>query len=142
MQRPSHSGLDRNYTPFNFERKIMYKDNVIVDRREMLRVKLKSLAEESRIIRREELRTHGALRFDLRNHRAVQVRREARHTLLAYGFIRGLKYREMEPNAFTVPDWERVKKMLKAYGPLKMEAPEMPLKVMAPQTRTPRLATT
>lgn len=69
----------------------------IIDRREMLRVKLKSLAEEARIIRREELRAHGEIREELYRHRIDTVRAEARATHLAYGFIRGLTLEQMEP---------------------------------------------
>lgn len=100
----------------------------IIDRRELLRVKLKSLAEEARIIRREESRTHGALREELSWHRRGVVRNEARATHLAYGFIRGLTRDQMEPKReplipLTTPDlWERqrmekVNAMVKKYGP-------------------------
>lgn len=89
------------------------------DRREMLRVKLKSLAAEAKIIRAEEKRTHGLLRHELHSHRVREVRSEARHTHLAYGFIRGRTYAQMErsPLKGYPPDWERVRKMTKRYGP-------------------------
>ena len=70
----------------------------LVDRREMLRVKLKSLAAEARFIRREELRTHGPMREALHRHRVDTLRYEARATHLAYGLIRGLTIEQMEPN--------------------------------------------
>ena len=106
--------------------------NTIVDRREMLRVKLKSLAEEARIIRREEQRTHGALRAELHQHRIGVVRNESRATHLAYGFIRGLTREQMEPGwearvkqwrQYTTPFNEekalmaKVDAMVKKYGP-------------------------
>lgn len=69
----------------------------LVDRREMLRIKLKSLAEESRIIRKEEKRTFGPLRNELHNHRINVVRRAARETHIAYGLIRGLTLEQIEP---------------------------------------------
>ena len=94
----------------------------VIDRREMLRVKLKSLAEEARIIRREESRTRGQLREELRDHRIKVVRYEARATHLAYGFIRGLTIEQMEPKS-TMP-WHKyeplrskVEAMIKKYGP-------------------------
>ena len=102
------------------------KDRItLIDRREMLRVKLKSLAEEARIIRREEQRTHDLLRGELHQHRIGTVRSEARHTHLAYGFIRGRTYEQIEPKCDTPPDWERVRKMTKRYGPAPFIEPEV-----------------
>lgn len=90
---------------------------LLIDRREMLRVKLKSLAEEARIIRREERRAWGVLRDELHQHRVRQVRSEARHTHLAYGFLRGKTYQQIEPSgSYTLPDWNSVAAMLKKYG--------------------------
>lgn len=114
-----------------FERILsMYaKDRTTIqDRREMLRVKLKSLAEETRIIRREERRTHGALREELYLHRTRAVGVEARLTHLAYGFIRGRTYEQMEATTkspLTPASWERVRAMLKKYGPAGLFEPEV-----------------
>lgn len=95
----------------------MYDQNKnIVDRREMLRVKLKSLAEEARIIRREEQRTFGALREELHRHRVDKVRKVARDTHVAYGLIRGKAIDQIEPGRKSDPDWEAVEKMVKKYG--------------------------
>lgn len=101
--------------------------STIVDRREMLRVKLKSLAEEARIIRREENRSilvtygrdeagkrvvlkrlkNGALRHELRAHRTGVVRDAARAAHLAYGFIKGRTLEQMEPRRHPdVPSWQ------------------------------------
>jgi len=90
---------------------------VIVDRREQLRVKIKSLAEEAKIIRKEEGKTFGQLREELYLHRIGIVRNEARHAHLAYGFIRGRTYEQMEANAKSAPDWDHVKRLVKKYGP-------------------------
>lgn len=97
----------------------------IVDRREMLRVKLASLVAEAHIIRREEKRTpHGALRCELSQHRRSVVRDAARLTHLAYGFIRGRTWAQIERNPTTLPSWGEVRKMLKRYGPAGMAEPE------------------
>ncbi len=98
----------------------MYDQNkTIVDRREMLRVKLKSLAAEARIIRREEQRTHGALREELHRHRVDVVRKAARDTHVAYALIRGRTYEQIESKTHpdSSPDWDTVNKMVKKYGP-------------------------
>lgn len=95
----------------------MYQNDKIIDRREMLRVKLKSLAEEARIIRREERRTHGRLRDELHLHRIGVVREAARNTHIAYGLIKGRTLEQIEGNAKSAPDWDAIGKMLKKYGP-------------------------
>lgn len=88
----------------------------VVDRREQLRVKIKSLAEEARIIRMEEKRTHGVLRDELHLHRVGIVRNEARHAHLAYGFIRGRAHEQMEKNKPPF-DQKKVQYMVEKYGP-------------------------
>jgi|SRR6185369_8384312 len=97
------------------------KDKVaIVDRREMLRVKVKSLAEEARIIRREEQRSWGPLRNELHAHRVRALRQAARQAHLAYGLIRGRTIGQMENRRWIdLPsvDREAIIKMLKKYGP-------------------------
>lgn len=98
------------------------KDNRIIDRREMLRIKIKSLAEEARIIRKEEHRTHGALRNELHLHRVGVVRHEARHTHIAYGLLRGRTIEQIEPGAKVDPDMKKVEAMLKRYGRTAMTA--------------------
>lgn len=85
---------------------------VIRDRRRELRVKIKSLAQEARIIRAEERRCRESLSrtvghdeqraalasayTSLRMHRVIDVRRESRYSLLAYALIRGRKFRDVE----------------------------------------------
>lgn len=92
------------------------KDGTIIDRREMLKVKLKSLAAEARFIRKEELRSHGALREELYRHRIDVVRSEARHTHLAYGLIRGRTIGEIEGKSLRPYNKDRVDKMVLKYG--------------------------
>ena len=89
----------------------------ILDRREMLRVKIKSLAEEARIIRREERRSFGVLREELHRHRVLEVRRAARHAHLAYGLIRGRSVGDMEPFSYVEPDMDEITRLIKKYGP-------------------------
>ena len=65
-----------------------------------LKVKLKSLAEESRIIRNDERRLKAKRNFqklnELHDHRVHVVRPVARATHIAYGLLRGLGYRQIE----------------------------------------------
>lgn len=80
-----------------------------------LKIKIKTLAEESHMIRKEEFkvkRNYRAIKerqgledayhkevdvfWGLRHHRTGPVRAETRDSLLAYAFIRGQKYRTAE----------------------------------------------
>ena len=81
-----------------------------------LKVKIKSLAEEARIIRKEEQKVHGLAKYNLQQHRKTVVRSEARHTLLAYGFLRGRDYRAMEKTCRIPPQPSRVVRMVARYG--------------------------
>lgn len=102
---------------------MMSKEGKIVDRREMLRVKLKSLAAEAKIIRREESRQRcQQLRDELAVHRRTVVRDAARHTHLAYGIIRGRSIEQMEQTQRRLPNWQEVRRMLRLYGPKGLDA--------------------
>ena len=88
-----------------------------MDERTYLKVKIKSLAEEAKIIRLETKRAKNiSIKNGLAGHRRGIVRFEARHTHLAYGFLRGLECRQMEQKAFEAPDWAKVKRMIERYG--------------------------
>lgn len=90
------------------------------DRRTQLKVKIKYLAEEARIIKREEEKARdSALRDSLYRHRIDVVRDEARHSLLAYGLIRGREYAEMEGSTRKSPDFDRVEKLARRFGPVR-----------------------
>jgi hypothetical protein len=99
---------------------------IIVDRRELLRIKVKSLAAEARIIRAEEQKSSGQLRTEMHQHRTQDLRIEARASSLALGFIKGRSLEEMEVlRATFLPveklAWDRVMvkvdAMIKKYGP-------------------------
>lgn len=102
------------------------------DKRRLLKIKLKSLMEEVKIIRHEEDKLKPAIRKgsegaakmvnEMAHHRRWDLRRESRATLLAYGFIRGRSYDQIEPNAgYEPPGYVkqrvvRVAKMVHKYG--------------------------
>lgn len=87
------------------------------DRRLFLKVKIKSLVAESRIIRQEERRQNCPYtRTDLLEHRRGVVRFHSRINNLAYGFIRGRSYRQMERSTHTSPDWNKVWGLVKRFG--------------------------
>ena len=106
-----------------------------MDRKRLLKIKLKSLAVEAGIIRHEERKLGRAfswtcdpnnettpngdfnnLRNEMAEHRRGVVRSEARHTHLAYGFLRGRAYLHIEPGCQRQPDWARVEAMVRRYG--------------------------
>ena len=91
-----------------------------------LKVKICSLAEEQRIIRRlerrlkkrrqgrpaisqehPELDKRSTTFWGLRHHR-LGLRSVARHSNLAYGFLRGVPYEAMEAKCWDKPDLDRV----------------------------------
>jgi hypothetical protein len=91
-------------------------------RNAFLKVKVKSLAAEAKIIRFEEHKTKGDLRNMLHEHRVGPVRLEARATHIAYGYLRGLNYCQIEPNPCPLQPaqdkalWDKVRAMTKKYG--------------------------
>lgn len=106
---------------------------VVRDRRRELRVKIKSLAQEARIIRLEEQRCRdsmtraagrdeqvAALAFSfqsLRAHRVNDVRRESRYSLLAYAMIRGKALRQAEKKSdATKIDRQKLADLFRRFG--------------------------
>ena len=85
----------------------------IIDRREMLKVKIKSLTAEAQIIRHQERKLPGvsALRTELHNHRVVVVRNASRQAQLAYALVRGRKQFHWKPQ-----DVDAAVKMAAKYG--------------------------
>jgi hypothetical protein len=102
-----------------------------------LKIKSVSLALEGQLIHRNEARlkrqiarvkasTHAErdatlerLRSDrdkLREHRKGIVRHHARNAFLAYGFLNGRAYAEIEARRFSDPDWKAIEKMVSQYG--------------------------
>lgn len=67
-----------------------------------LKIKIKSLAAEAKIIRHAELKLKRLQKLDSREkvylHRVNIVRPEARAAQLAYGFLRGRTYEQLEQN--------------------------------------------
>jgi hypothetical protein len=87
-----------------------------------LKIKIMSLAAEARIIRNEERKWRGdhPVRFGLREHRVTVVRDEARVAQLAYGFVRGRSYAQLESNPKSTPNWARVATLAARYGDKKV----------------------
>lgn len=93
--------VDKHPVEVRSERKIM-----ATDRRRLLKIKLKSLGAEAAIIRKEEMKAKFSkrpevmqLREEMHQHRVRDLRAETRATLLAYSYIRGRTYRQIEPRS-------------------------------------------
>ena len=83
-----------------------------------LKIKVKHLAEEARIIRKEEQKSAGDLRNWLYLHRINDVRSECRATHIAYAFAKGkaLKQVEKYPQDIPITVWSRVTRMVTSYS--------------------------
>lgn len=86
--------------------------------RPALRVKIKSLAAEAVIIRREAKKYRGDSmeRGTLNTHRITVVRDEARSAQLAYAFLRGVRYRTVEQKCKRPPDVKRITAIADKFG--------------------------
>jgi hypothetical protein len=80
-----------------------------------LKVKVKSLAAEARIIRAEERKAEPVLQGTLHFHRIGPLKATSRETQLAYGCLRGVPYAKMESSTFTEPDWDSIKAMAQRF---------------------------
>ena len=111
-----------------------------------LKVKIKSLSAESRIIRHQEYKQRDIARSivlekgktkavtkendkrliekakfyrlnnELHLHRTNDVRVESRHSQLAYGFLRGTKYKSIENKCYEQPQWSKVESIALRFG--------------------------
>jgi len=112
-----------------------------------LKVKIKSLAAEARIIRSAEdkARSKGNVKtkigltltsevaLTLKKHRTKVVRAEQRSSLIAYAFIRGkafypverrTKFKREAPKDPHPPDWKRVLTLINSFGSItKLKSP-------------------
>lgn len=111
-----------------------------MDRKTELKIKIESLGLESRRIRQEEVRLRNrarattkptevpelhAVRTKLYLHRMFHVKHECRHSLLAYGFLRRRRYRQLERTVRegNEPNPNHVVQLVKRFG--KVGDPEL-----------------
>ena len=73
-----------------------------------LRVNVKSLAAEAKLIRYEEKRAGIQYQAALNGHRRGRLREEARYAQLALAFVRGRAYRSVEMEGSSEPDASRL----------------------------------
>jgi chromosomal replication initiation ATPase DnaA len=81
-----------------------------------LRVNVKSLAAETRIIREELNKQYDSeVRASLQQHKAKKVKPESRLAHLSLAFIKGTKYKSAEPNALKLPNVDRLHRKLNRF---------------------------
>lgn len=81
----------------------------------MLRVNVKSLAAEARIIRKEEARCGIQYYWMLRDHRVGRLREEARYANLAIAFMRGRAYSRVEGPTSKAVDEKRLTRKIQNF---------------------------
>ena len=81
-----------------------------------LRIKIKSLVDESKNIRKEANKTSGMAKWRLQHHRTTVVRRHTRENLLAYGILRGVPYSAIEKKCYARPNFKMIIKHAKEFG--------------------------
>lgn len=82
-----------------------------------LKVKIKSLAAEARIIRAMEGKTSdNYCRNSLRLHRIEDVREEARHSQLAYAYLRKRPYSKAEKKGSRQVNQVKLAKLIDRFG--------------------------
>jgi hypothetical protein len=95
----------------------------INDERHLLKVRVKHLAAEAKIIRQEENQHHGMSKWKMQNHRKTTLRDAARRVQFAYAIVRG-KTRERTAGTYGTKvhslkrfqDQEAVSKLVEKYG--------------------------
>ena len=96
-----------------------------------LQVKVWNLAQEAHYIRSKEKKWKDRARaarakakdpkfsednfWSMRNHR-MELRVESRCSQLAYGFLRGKAYADMEFLAYSSPDWSRIENIVNRFS--------------------------
>lgn len=97
-----------------------------------LRVKIKSLGSESRIIRQEEIHVSKEYRRkrnpelsrdreELYLHKRDVVRPELRASYLAYAFLRGRGYAQVERKANSEPDIKKIVSNVNRFSTIKVD---------------------
>lgn len=93
-----------------------------------LKVKILSLGAEARIIKfqehkwlktpfyHENVKVPHPLYISLRNHRLYEVRTECRHANIAYGWMRGRQYKQIENKCHQPPNLASVVKIIDRFS--------------------------
>ena len=111
-----------------------------------LKIKIASLAAEARLIKREEKRwwkpvanrdvnkpgeplrikviykKDHPLVLSLREHRIHSVRAECRSAHIAYGYMRGRAYKQIENKCYEHPNWDRIADIVRTFSGAKYTA--------------------
>ena len=86
------------------------------ERKIHLKIKVQSLVDEAKNIRKEANKTSGKAKWNLNHHRTEVVRPHTRKNLLAYGILLGIPYRVMERRCNEQPNFVGVAAIAKRFG--------------------------
>ena len=82
-----------------------------------LRVNVKSLAAESKIISKEISKANSPeIKNCLQLHKRRKVRPESRSAQLALAAMKGMPYSKVEPKAYTEPNWNRISEKFRLHN--------------------------
>lgn len=90
----------------------------LTDNRRYLKIKVKHLAAEAAIIRKEENKVHGMDKWRLQHHRKTVLRDAARQTQIAYAIVRGKTLNQTLGSDYSEKYYDRkpVVNMVRKYG--------------------------
>lgn len=95
-------------------------DGTIDDGLTLAKVNVMSLAAEAKLNRIEankaKARNRKSVAYKLDDHRRGHLRREARAANLAYAFLKGRDYKQVEAKCHEIPDWQRVERKIIQFG--------------------------
>jgi len=98
-----------------------------------LKIKVKHLAKEAQIIRKEERKLFGMEKWELQHHRKTTLRDAARRTQIAYAIVRGKeRCSTLHPNSKNsrwykaAEDRKEITRMVRKYG--EVDDPEATVK--------------
>lgn len=83
-----------------------------------LKIKIVSLMDEARTIRKEEQKLHGMEKWKLQHHRKTVVRNAARRSQIAYQICRGRDWNDPSSSdeMTRYRDWKEIERMVRKYG--------------------------
>ena len=85
-------------------------------RNPLLKVEIKEASGKVWLLRKERKGQMTEAATSCIAARINYLKRDIRHMTLASGFLGGIPYSEMEPTAWTVPEWHKIKDIVDKYG--------------------------
>lgn len=100
--------LALNSTPFGS----MGADRSPLNEAQRIRIQKKLDRARAQLNNPRAMKAHATLNY----HRKEELRSHARSSFLAYGFIRGLEYKQIENLSYSEPDWMEVRRLIEKFS--------------------------